>query len=94
MKAKIKLYVHQMPGKEQTVEITDMTRHGWYGVCLGVREVEVEVEPFDVDPVAAMVSALEDRIEQERADSQQRINVLLDQISSLQCLEYQPDAAG
>ena len=94
MKATIKLYVHQLPDKAPTVEVADMTRHGWYGACLGVREVEVEVEPFDVDPVAALVSALEDRIEQERADSQQRINVLLDQISRLQCLEYRPDAAG
>ncbi len=88
MKSKIKLYVHQLPGKAPTVEITDMTKYGWYGVCLGV---EVEVEPFDVDPVAAMVSALEDRIVQERNESQQRVNLLLDQISKLQCLEYQPE---
>ncbi len=88
MKSKIKLYVHQLPGKAPTVEITDMTKYGWYGVCLGV---VVEGEPFDVDPVAAMVSALEDRIEQERNESRQRVNLLLDQISKLQCLEYQPE---
>ena len=91
MKATIKLYVHQLPGKAPTVEVSDMTRYGWYGVCLGVREVEVEIEPFDIDPVAAMVSALEDRIEQERSESLRRVNLLLDQISKLQCLEYQPE---
>ena len=92
MKATIKLYVHQLPGKEPTVEVSDMTKYGWYGACLGVREVEVEVEPFDVDPVAAMVSGLENQIEQERAESRRKVNHLLDQISKLQCLEYQPGA--
>ena len=92
MKATIKLYVHQLPGKAPTVEVTDMTEYGWYGACLGVREVEVEIEPFDIDPVTAMVSALEDQIEQERAESQRKVNHLLGQISKLQCLEYQPGA--
>ena len=94
MKATIKLYVHQLPGKAPTVEVTDLTQYGWYGACLGVREVEVEIEPFDIDPVTAMVSALEGQIEQERSESLRRVNLLLDQISKLQCLEYQPNAAG
>ena len=41
-----------------------------------------------------MVSALEGQIEQERSESLRRVNLLLDQISKLQCLEYQPNAAG
>ncbi|MDH4581416.1 hypothetical protein E8F20_05940 [Pseudomonas sp. BN415] len=91
MKTTITLYIHQLPGKEQRAEICDMSMYQSYGALLGVREIEVEYEPFDVDPVVAMIDNLEQRIAQKRADCTRECNLLLEQISQLKCLEYKPE---
>lgn len=92
MKATIKLYIHQIPGQEQRAWVYDLSK--WpesYGALLGVREVEVEFEPFDVDPVVAMIDGLEKQVEKERAESQGRVNLLLEKISKLKCIEHKPE---
>lgn len=92
MKATIKLYIHQLPGRDQTAEIVDMSMYQTYGALLGVREVEVDFEPFDIDPVAAMIDNLEGLIAQKRADCTRECNRLLERISQLKCLEHKPEA--
>lgn len=92
MKTTIKLYIHQEPGKEQRAEICNMSDFYGYGALLGVREVEVEFEPFDIDPVVAMIDNLEQQIAQKRADCTRECNLLLEKISQLKCLEHKPEA--
>lgn len=89
VKQTIKLYIHQVPGQPQTAQVCDLSRFTEvYGALLGVREVEVEFEAFDLDPVVAMIDGLEKQVEQERADSQRKVNFLLEKISKLRCLEH------
>ena len=57
--------------------------------CLGPVELVVDVP--QIDPRAAMIAGLEQQIELERANSQLRVNALLDRLGKLQCLEYQPE---
>ncbi|MNP02580.1 hypothetical protein D3C76_944380 [compost metagenome] len=93
MKTTIKLYIHQLPGKEQRAEVCDMSGFEWYGALLGIREVEVDFEPFDVDPVVAMIDSLERQIAQKRANCTRDCNLLLEKISQLKCLEHKPERA-
>lgn len=60
--------------------------------CLG--QVEVTLPLPDVDPTAAMVETLEREIVATREASERQVSYLLEQISKLKCLEYQPHAAG
>lgn len=52
-----------------------------------VREVELDVPEFDPRPQA--VELLQAQIEKERADSQSRINLLLERISKLQAIGHE-----
>lgn len=95
MKCTVKLYIFQRPGEEQRATHLNMSAYPEsYGVLLGTREVDVEVEPFDVDPTTAMIERLEQEVAQVRTDSQQRITQLHEQISKLRCLEHKPEAAA
>lgn len=91
MKTTITLYIHQRPGEEQRALTCDLSEFGSYGALLGTREIEVEWEGFDIDPVAAMIDNLEQQVQKERAESQLRINALLDKIGKLKCLEHKPE---
>ena len=53
---------------------------------LGSQEVELNVP--EVDTRQAQVEALEAEVEQERADSQVRVNLLLERISKLQAIGH------
>lgn len=57
--------------------------------CLGLVEFTVDVP--HIDPIAKLIEGLERQIEAERVGSQQRINILLDRLSKLQCLEHKPE---
>lgn len=95
MKATVKLYIFQRPGEEQRATHLNMSAYPeHYGVLLGIREVEVEVEPFDIDPTSAMIKRLEQETVQVAADAQHRIAQLREQISKLRCLEHKPEAAA
>jgi hypothetical protein len=90
MKVTIQLFIHQKPGQEQQVSVVDMSKYpDIFGALLGVRTIEVEVEPFDIDPTAAMIDALKEKIEQERRNSLLRINHLQDQISQLTAIGHE-----
>jgi hypothetical protein len=91
MKTTITLFIHQRPGEEQRALTCDLSEYGSYGALLGTREVEVEWETFDRDPVEALIDTLEQQVEKERADSQLRINALLDKIGKLRCIEHRPE---
>lgn len=67
---------------------TDISGSGSGYACLG--EVTFELDVPNIDPVAAMIEALERDVTKEREDSARKVNLLLDQISKLQCLEYRP----
>ena len=51
-------------------------------------EVEIEVEVPDFDLVSIEVDALEKSIQKERADSQVRVNILLDRLSKLKAIGH------
>lgn len=86
-------YLHVRPGDDGqpifALFSVDATKTIGEYACLGPVELSVDVP--QVDPVAKMISSLERQIEAERADSQQRINILLDRLSKLQCLEHKPE---
>lgn len=96
MKTTIELFIHQKPGEPQKALTCDMSEYAeksWgHGVLLGVREVEVEFEPFDIDPTQALIASYEAQVVKERADSQVRVNLLLDKISKLKCIEHKPES--
>lgn len=93
LKTTITLFIHQLPGKPQSPKTCDMSIYSdHYGPLLGTQEVEVEWQEIDRDPVDAMIGSLEAQVQKERADSQVRVNGLLEKIGKLQCLEYQTSA--
>ena len=54
-----------------------------------IREVEVEVDvPDKVDVTSLKLRVLEEALQKDRADSEARHNLLLDQISQLKCLGH------
>jgi hypothetical protein len=88
MKQTIKFYIHQLPGEPQTARACDLSEWSHlYGALLGTQEIEIEFDEINKDPLTAMVENLEAQVDRERADSQVRVNVLLDKISKLKCLE-------
>lgn len=54
---------------------------------IGTHEIELDVPAFDVREQAIVV--LEKEIEKERADSQVRINLLLERISNLRAIGHE-----
>ena len=89
MKTTIKLYIHQLPGGPQEALTCNMSEYSaTWGALLGTVDVEVEWKEIDRDPREALIESLESQVEKERADSQVRVNHLLDQISKLKCLEH------
>ena len=56
-------------------------------VLLG--EVDVEIDYPEIDTRQLQIDALEARVNQERAESQSRVNLLLEQISKLQAIGHE-----
>lgn len=72
-------------GRAITPAATDMTEHGW--IKVGVAHITVELlDPKDMQ--GEQLAALQAQLQKERADSQMRQNVILEQISKLQALEW------
>lgn len=59
-------------------------------ILLGTVEQELEIP--DIDLVAAQIDGLEKAVQVERAESQSRVNILLDRISKLKCITHDVDA--
>lgn len=58
-----------------------------------IREVECEVDVPEFDLCAMEIEALEASVKSERADSQMRVNLLLDRISKLKCLTHEAEVS-
>lgn len=88
-------YLHMSHGIDGTPRFDlyscDISANSSFGDCACLGLVTVVVDVPQVDPVAKMIDSLEQQVERERADSQMRVNALLDRISKLQCLEYKPE---
>lgn len=61
--------------------------------CMGGRiwigQVDVEIDFPDIDTTQAHIDQLEKEVQKERADSQVRVNLLLDRIGKLKCLTHE-----
>lgn len=54
-----------------------------------IGQVNVELDFPEIDMHAAKIEALEAQIQKERADSQVRVNLLLERISNLQAIGHE-----
>lgn len=94
VKTEKEMYLHVKADGTRKLHDTDLSE--WsesFGVSIGKVLCSITYEDVpDVDPRAALIGKLEQQITKERAESQRKVNHLLDQISKLQCLEYQPEA--
>ena len=92
------MFLHVKADGSRHLHDGDMSKYSEYwGVAIGKVVCSITYEDIpDVDPRAVLINKLEEQIAKERADSQRKVNHLLDQISKLQCLEYQhePSHAG
>ena len=52
---------------------------------------DVEIDWPEIDTRQLQIDALQAEIQRERADSQVRVNLLLERISKLQCLAHEVD---
>lgn len=57
--------------------------------CILLATIEQEFDIPDVDLVAAQIGGLEAAVQAERADSQMRVNALLDRISKLKAISHE-----
>lgn len=91
---KIKLYVHSLVREwrsEPEISISDIDMgscDGYTVIC--TREVEIDIPEFDARGL--MIDSLEAQVKKERADSQVRVNLLLDRISKLKAITHEPEA--
>ena len=65
-----------------------MKNHIWIGQC------KVEIDFPEVDTRQLQIDALEAQVKQERAESQSRINLLLERISKLQAIGHEEQMLG
>lgn len=85
----IRLYIHQLPGQPQQAITCDMSSYPtMYGACLGFYDVQVEWPEVQANPTAVLIAQYEQQIEQARAECDDRVGALMEQIHSLRCIEY------
>jgi len=65
----------------------------WGRITIKQYEVELDV-PDSTDTRQAEIDALEAGVQKERAESQSRVNLLLDRISKLKAITHDVDADG
>jgi len=70
----------------------EMSHNNGQVVCLGERIIDIDFP--DIDTRQMQVDALEKAVQAERAESQSRVNILLDRISKLKCITHEVDADG
>lgn len=87
------MYLHIKADGTRHLRDCDMSEYAEsFGVCIGKVACSITYEDIEgADPRGVLIGKLEEQIAKERADSQRKVNHLLDQISKLQCLEYQPE---
>lgn len=57
--------------------------------AISLGQVEFELDVPEIDTRAAALEALQAQIQKERADSEVRVNLLLERIGKLQCLAHE-----
>ena len=86
------MHLHVKADGSRHLHDTDLSQ--WsenFGVAIGKVACTITYKDIeDADPRAVLIGKLEDQIAKERAESLRKVNLLLDQISKLQCLEFQP----
>lgn len=77
------------PGSREVFEVDmrDIPSFMEYRVYIGATATEIEWP--DIDTRQLQIDALEAEIHKERADSQARVNLLLDRISKLQAITHE-----
>lgn len=88
------MYLHVKADGTRHLHDTDMSQYSeHFGVAIGSVTCSITYQEIpDVDPRAVLIGKLEEQITNKRAVCEREVNHLLDQISKLQCLEYQPEA--
>jgi hypothetical protein len=91
----LKMYLFRKADGTESLMEHDLTENGtkeyWLrelGACMGRVEVTGTYVDIPGDPREKLIDGLEKAIEKERADSQVRVNLLLDRISQLKCLTH------
>lgn len=90
----VKLYVvkHLSGWRGDSIEVStyNISEMDHYDcVLIGTQEIEVEYD--EIDTRLAEIQKLETIIEKERAESQSRVNILLERISKLQSISFDAD---
>lgn len=67
----------------------EMSHNNGEVVCLGERVIDIDFP--EVDTRQIQIDALESAVKAERAESQSRVNILLERISKLKCLTHNAD---
>lgn len=94
---KFTLYVHKnleshyMPGHLWVAEADLSESDSFRGECVLACVHEVEVDVPDIDTRSAAIDAINQQIKKERADSEVRVNLLLERISKLQAIGHDGD---
>lgn len=90
----VKLYVvkHMSGWQHDSIEVStynigEMAHYDC--VLIGTQEIEVEYD--EIDTRLAEIEKMETLIDKERAESQARVNLLLERISKLQCISFDAD---
>lgn len=65
----------------------EMSHNNGEVVCLGERVIEIDFP--EIDTRQMQIDALELTIQSERAESQSRVNILLDRISKLKAITHE-----
>lgn len=88
------MFLHIQKDGTRCLHEGDMGKHSrYFGVSVGKVVCTITYEDIpNVDPRSVLIGKLEDEITEKRSECQREVNRLLDQISKLQCLEYQPEA--
>lgn len=93
-----KLYIHKnvqdFGGGKISVMDFDMSKpyNGKPAGYVLLGTVDQEIDVPDIDTNQIQIDALESCIQVERAESQSRVNILLDRISKLKCLTHEAEA--
>lgn len=90
------LYVHAItrkwgPTPEISISDVNMSCCGDY-TLICEREVEIDVPEFDARNL--MIESLEANVQKERAESQSRVNILLDRISKLKAITHEVEVVA
>jgi hypothetical protein len=86
MKKTFNLFLHKSELGAYQVFNSDMSEYLNGSVCLGSQDVEMEIPEVNINNL--LIDKLETDVQKERAESQSRVNLLLDRISKLKAITH------